>query len=725
MTTLYRFGSIVAVLLILTCAPSVHADHRTPSGLYLPMGDPYEPNDLFATAYGPLVSGAVYEATIDPATDYDYYYFDVLSQGITEIIAAKPAGQATYTIQVFDRNAAAIAWESFSFLDPIHIVKNNLALGRYYVLIRWNYSSNQDTSYRLQVFAPGASQQVPPPTNDGIYEPNDAFAIAYGPLAPGVIYEALVNPVEDYDYYHFDVLSPGITEIIATKPAGQANYTIQVFDKNATAIAWESFSFLDPIHIVKMNLAVGRYYVLVRWNYSSNQDASYRLQVFVPGTTPQVPPPTNDGIYEPNDAFAIAYGPLTSGVIYQANINPAEDYDYYYFDVIGPGLTEIVASKPNGQAHYTIQVFNQVISAVAWESFAYLDPIHIVKNNLPAGRYYVLVRWNYSSNENTAYELQVSAPMPPTPTPSPTLSPSPSPTSTLTPTPTGTQTPTSTSSPTSTPSPSPSATLTPTETPLPTETPTPTTTITPTETPTRIPLSELPYSFYLPCIVRDRVTGTATATPTTTPTPTETATPTDTPTATITPTGTPTPTSTGTPTNTPTQTETTTPSVTPTQTPTPTPSATVTLTPTSTVTPTRTPSPTSTPTRTLTWTPTVTPTRTPTPPPPPTGDHVSCTNAGLIQLCAWVSNGDPSRYTSVTVYGRLLDAGRPVSGAAMHTVWRYKTTTPTEDCTTGSDGIGRCTRNIGGATSGYMVSVSVQISYQGGSYYESTYFVPR
>ena len=187
-------------------------------------------------------------------------------QGITEIIATKPSGEANYTIQVFNKNASVIAWEEFRFSDPVHIVKNNLAAGRYYVLVRWNYGSNEN-SYRLQVFVSGQQPQVPPPTNDGIYEPNDAFMIAYGPMASGSEYSASINPIEDYDYYYFDVSEQGITEIIATKPSGEANYTIQVFNKNASVIAWEEFRFSDPVHIVKNNLAAGRYYVLVRWNY--------------------------------------------------------------------------------------------------------------------------------------------------------------------------------------------------------------------------------------------------------------------------------------------------------------------------------------------------------------------------------------------------------------------------------------------------------------------------
>ena len=144
-----------------------------------------------------------------------------------------------------------------------------------------------------------------------------------------------------------------------------------------------------------------------------------------------------------------------------------------------------------------------------------------------------------------------------------------------------------------------------------------------------------------------------------------------------------------------------------------------------------TPTPTSTPTNTPTSTPSPTatsgPTITPTPIPPPTGTNVNCRDYSnpTAQICAWVSNGSPSQNSNVTTFGRLIVNGSPVAGAQMHTVWHYKTTSPTEDCITGSDGIGRCTRNIGRATTGYQVRVDVEITHAGTRYTSSTSFTPQ
>lgn len=167
-----------------------------------------------------------------------------------------------------------------------------------------------------------------------------------------------------------------------------------------------------------------------------------------------------------------------------------------------------------------------------------------------------------------------------------------------------------------------------------------------------------------------------------------------------------------------------TPSVTATPTTTPvtgTPTATVTATATETATPT------DTPTATQTATPTATTTATPTtaPPPPPDGKNVVCTYDGTVQVCAWVNNDRPRRNTNVTVLGRLLVDGEPVSGADIHTEWRFRGYTAERDCRTAANGIGRCTRNIGKAVVDYQVDVLVEITYEGAVYSAETWFVPR
>jgi competence protein ComEC len=153
----------------------------------------------------------------------------------------------------------------------------------------------------------------------------------------------------------------------------------------------------------------------------------------------------------------------------------------------------------------------------------------------------------------------------------------------------------------------------------------------------------------------------------------------------------------------------------------PTPTPTPTNTPTNTPTPTYTSVSTFTQTPTPTRTPTSTPTSTPTTPPPPVGDNVVCKRSGAAQICGWVSDGSPSQYTTVTVYGRLLinNIGQP--NLTMNTTWHYKTTTSYCSGTTDSSGVASCSRYISGASVGYRVNVDVSI----GGYTATTWFTPQ
>jgi competence protein ComEC len=143
-------------------------------------------------------------------------------------------------------------------------------------------------------------------------------------------------------------------------------------------------------------------------------------------------------------------------------------------------------------------------------------------------------------------------------------------------------------------------------------------------------------------------------------------------------------------------------------------------TPTATVTPISTPTPTLPPTPTATPMPTNTPTPTKTPTPIPS-DNMRCQSSGAAEICAWVSNGHPSRYSTVTVFGRLLVNGVGQSGLTMETIWHYKTTISYCSGTTGPNGVAQCSRSIGGATIGYQVNIDVVIS----GYQVTTWFTPQ
>jgi len=309
------------------------------------------------------------------------------------------------------------------------------------------------------------------------------------------------------------------------------------------------------------------------------------LLVLLVGTPVQAQAP--DDPYEPNDVYAEAYGPLVPEATYEAYIWPAGDLDYFYFEMPGTGLLEIVFRKEASDIEYGLTVYDQDHDYVTGLFIAPQGHVGTVQETVDPGVYYLVIRtwegWIPGPGDLEPYEFRIYVPMSP-PTATPTL------TQTGTATPTRTRTATSTATVTSTPPHTGTATATPTNTPTRSPTSTPIATLMPTDT-CRPTATVVWRRMFLPCVLRNLNRAKL---PTPTHTPTLTITPTPSTTATRTATPTPIDTLTSTPTMTPMPTETPTHTHVPTSTPTNTPSSTPTQTATATATCSPTPSPTGT-----------------------------------------------------------------------------------------------------------------------------------
>ena len=102
-------------------------------------------------------------------------------------------------------------------------------------------------------------------------------------------------------------------------------------------------------------------------------------------------------------------------------LNPKEDYDYYYVD-IGTGLLEAIVQVSNTVVNIEISIYDSTYQRKTWGVAGEGDPEHLVLANLPAGRYYLLVKHcNWTGTPPYNCDLQVFASPPPTPTPTPTV----------------------------------------------------------------------------------------------------------------------------------------------------------------------------------------------------------------------------------------------------------------------------------------------------------------
>jgi hypothetical protein len=103
---------------------------------------------------------------------------------------------------------------------------------------------------------------------------------------------------------------------------------------------------------------------------------------------------------------------------------------------------------------------------------------------------------------------------------------------------------------------------------------------------------------------------------------------------------------------------------------------------------------------------------------------VSADVAGYFSVS--VQYEHPTAYDNETIFVTLSDdyeGYSPQVGIPVHTVWNYRTSTPTLDWQTGYDGRAAMTRNIGTATCGFTVRVDIYVGYDQ-TQIDSAYFTP-
>ncbi len=112
--------------------------------------------------------------------------------------------------------------------------------------------------------------------------------------------------------------------------------------------------------------------------------------------------------YEPNDSFAQAYGPLTSGTVYSSFIASSSDDDYYTFTSTATGTITVTLGGFSGD--YDVFLYNGSQTEIG-RGYTTNNPETISVANAAAGTYYVRVDgYNGASSTTDDYQLTVSYP---------------------------------------------------------------------------------------------------------------------------------------------------------------------------------------------------------------------------------------------------------------------------------------------------------------------------
>jgi len=274
-------------------------------------GDPYEPNDWFDEAYGPLEFGRNYKSFISERHDVDFYYFIPSLNGKATIeLSDLPAD---YDLYLCDGSENLLVYSQNGKLDNESVSYQVNGWERYYVIVRPCEACDSENPYTLKI----SFEE----TRTDSYEPNDWFNEAYGPLEFGTVYESWIWDWEDYyDIYYFIPDSSGIVKIdLYSLPA---DYDLALFDENQEELDWSSKWGPADESISYYVTGSELYYVVVILYDRPDSRDSYLLKVDYIQTQDS---------YEPNNSFDEVYGPLDFEMTYESWISTWDDVDFYYF----------------------------------------------------------------------------------------------------------------------------------------------------------------------------------------------------------------------------------------------------------------------------------------------------------------------------------------------------------------------------------------------------------
>ncbi len=249
----------------------------------------YEPNDSLDAAVGPIFvdNQAVFAALCDGDSD-DFYWVELPAGASVRITLAGSPGPLDADLYLYNDTGFAVARSTLPGTSQEQIVYTLPFAGRYYVQVHpvsgWNtafYTLIVNWSSEYKSYIPLVSH-MPTPTATPLpgpcqrYEPNDARATAFGPLANGVIIEAGLCEDDVWDIYFVQLAAPAnLTAHLDHLPA---DYDLYLYPGNGEYLTRSNNDGTVPEHI-DYPLGAGRYYLAITSAYPLRSPQPYRLAV--------------------------------------------------------------------------------------------------------------------------------------------------------------------------------------------------------------------------------------------------------------------------------------------------------------------------------------------------------------------------------------------------------------------------------------------------------------
>ncbi|MDZ7290475.1 MAG: clostripain-related cysteine peptidase [candidate division KSB1 bacterium] len=132
--------------------------------------DPYEPNDNFAQAYGPVISAQVYEGYLTEDTDVDMYKVVTGSTFDLRIDLAVPADFDLYLVQLIGNQVDTLSASEQFGAAAEHIALTGVPGGTYYVIVSPYETDANPYQLRVEILGGGGNVDVILGYDDGTPE---------------------------------------------------------------------------------------------------------------------------------------------------------------------------------------------------------------------------------------------------------------------------------------------------------------------------------------------------------------------------------------------------------------------------------------------------------------------------------------------------------------------------------------------------------------------------
>jgi hypothetical protein len=236
--------------------------------------DPYEPNDSFAEAYGPLESGTTYASYIASSSDDDYYVIETGGSGTIDVSLANFPGD--YDVYLYDSSQSELD-KGYTTNDPETISYSASSAGTFYIRVDgYNGASSTSDDYELTVTYPEGSGGGGGGDPQWYYE---------------TVTKETPHPYPNYyDESHF-YSKAGAQKVAVhfSRFETEANYDfVYIYDQNGTQQASyngtksEFWAVVDGDEI-EVNLDSD--YSVTKWGYKIDQVAYYSDQQLIAGQT--------------------------------------------------------------------------------------------------------------------------------------------------------------------------------------------------------------------------------------------------------------------------------------------------------------------------------------------------------------------------------------------------------------------------------------------------------